>query len=448
MRSILVLLPAFAVTAVAQQVPTKTLARPAAEYDEPFSSLNSLRELKDGRLIVSDIRDKTLQLIDLASGRATPIGREGSGPAEWGLPRRVLAMPGDSTYVFDLLNSRFLVVGPDGRAVRTFSPAAEAAMQTVTRGGGGDGARGGAGVGAGGGRGAAGAGSGSRGGPMRMVASFGGSGLLAARATDARGRLYFTGMPVSLGPDGQLHQADSVPILRQSLGATSPDTVAFVQLATGSAAVSGSQNNMQIRIGGGRPFENGDEWTVFPDGRVAIARVADYRVDIVQPNRQLLRGTPVRYSPVRVTEADKRQWREAQRNTMAFSMSVDGRGSGAPQRSVQTGRPAGAIDEPAEWPEVKSPFPGESVWAAPSGETWVFRSRAANDRIPAADVFDARGRLVGRVVMPAGSRLVALGARGVYAVRIDEDDLQYLQRYALQWENCTPELAENCRAAR
>ena len=428
MRSLLLLVPAFAVTAAAQQVPTKTLARPAAEYAEPFSQLNSARELKDGRLIVSDLRDKTLQLIDLTAGRTTPIGREGSGPTEWGLPTRVLAMPGDSTYVVDLLNSRFLVVAPDGRAVKTFSPAAEEAMQTVTRGGAGGDARGGAG------------------GPIRMMGL--GGGLLGARWTDSRGRMYFTGMPIAFGPDGQPQQVDSVPILRQSPGAASHDTVAYVKVAAGSASVSGGRNNMQFRIGGGRPFENGDDWTVFPDGRVAIARVTGYRVDIVQPNGQVVRGTPVRYTPVRVTEADKQQWRDAQRNRTMISMTADERGGGAPQRSVQTGASSGAVDEPAEWPEVKSPFATGSVWAAPSGETWVVRSRAANDRVPVADVFDVRGRLVGRVVMPAGIRVVGLGARGVYAVRTDEDDLQYLQRYALQWENCSPELAENCRATR
>jgi hypothetical protein len=97
---------------------------------------------------------------------------------------------------------------------------------------------------------------------------------------------------------------------------------------------------------------------------------------------------------------------------------------------------------------VKSPFPTGSVWAAPNGDTWVFRSRAANDRVPAADVFNARGQLMGRILLPEGTRVVGLGARGVYATRTDADDLQYLQRFALAWESCTPDLAENCRAPR
>ena len=111
-----------------------------------------------------------------------------------------------------------------------------------------------------------------------------------------------------------------------------------------------------------------------------------------------------------------------------IAVTSDSRGGGAPQRSVQSGI-GGAAQEPDSWPEVKSPFGGNSVFAAPSGETWVFRQRAANDRVPVADVFNNRGQLVGRVALPAGTRVVALGTHGVYAVRTDEDDLQYLQRH-------------------
>jgi hypothetical protein len=259
--------------------------------------------------------------------------------------------------------------------------------------------------------------------------------------------MYYVGSRLVMSADGAPTQADSVPILRQSPGSPAIDTVAYVRTAPNSASVSGSRGsgNVAVRIGGGRPFESGDTWVVFPDGRVAIARAVDYRVDIVQTNKQIVRGAPVRYTPVRVTEADKRQWRDAQRNAPMIAITSTARGGGAEQRSVQSGI-GGTAQEPDSWPDVKSPFGGNSVFAAPSGETWIFRQRAANDRVPVADVFNLRGQLIGRVSLPAGIRVVALGTHGVYAVRTDEDDLQYLQRYALQWENCPPELAENCRA--
>src|SRR4051812_30316772 len=131
--------------ASAQTVPTRVLATPEAEWSDPFSSVNGLRELRDGRVIVSDNREKTLQLIDF-KGSATKIGREGSGPGEFGLPVSVYAAPGDTTWVFDLLNSRFLVIDPNGKPVSTFvtsdvtsatTPQVTTATPTAGRSGGG-----------------------------------------------------------------------------------------------------------------------------------------------------------------------------------------------------------------------------------------------------------------------------------------------------------------------
>ena len=63
--------------------------------------------------------------------------------------------------------------------------------------------------------------------------------------------------------------------------------------------------------------------------------------------------------------------------------------------------------------------------------TWVLRTRAAKDKIPTFDVFDASGRVVSRVALPQDTRLVGFGNGTVYLARSDEDDLQYLQRHAL-----------------
>ena len=58
-------LVAFATPALAQNVPTRTLSKPDAEYSEPFTQVTGVRELKDGRLIVIDPRDKTVQVVDM-----------------------------------------------------------------------------------------------------------------------------------------------------------------------------------------------------------------------------------------------------------------------------------------------------------------------------------------------------------------------------------------------
>jgi hypothetical protein len=402
--------------------PVRTLAKPVVELEEPFSQISGVRELRDGRLVVADTRDKTLQAVDLKTGRMTPIGREGSGPNEWGMAMRVIGYPGDSVLVADPINSRFLLLGPDGRAVRTFSPVADQAVAAATGGAGGQrvvtappaGARGGAAAG--------------------QVFALGGGAMsmLSTRAVDRQGKMYVTGSPITMGPSGP-KGADSIPILRQDVKTNKADTMAWLHQPKDNAEVrqSGSGNSQQIaiRIGSNVPFTNGDEWAVFPEGRIAIARAVDYRVDIVMPDKRVIRGAPVRYTPVKVAEADKAQWRESRRSMQSVAISNNNG-----NRSVSTSSPAQlGADEPATWPATKSPFATSQVFAAPNGETWVVRQRSATDQVPSADVFDAQGKLIATVKMPPKTRVLALGAKGVYLARNDDDDLQYIQHHVVKW---------------
>lgn len=89
-----------------------------------------------------------------------------------------------------------------------------------------------------------------------------------------------------------------------------------------------------------------------------------------------------------------------------------------------------------DWPAFKPPFVGggrfsTNVVAAPNGDVWVLRTRAANDEVPTYDIFDARGQVTGRMALPKGSRLLAFGNGTIYLSRMDEDDLLYIQRYRL-----------------
>lgn len=381
------------------QVPTKTLVKAEAEFNEPFSSLVGVRELKDGRVVVSDSRDKIVQVVDLKSQRATAVGREGSGPGEYGLPSRLFALPGDSSVLYDPLNSRYLVVLPDGKPGATFRVGEN--TQTV--------------VSSGGGR------------QMRM----GGMGVGQPLATDGQGRMYFEGSPIVMGPDGPA-SADSVPIMRYDRRTNIFDTLSFLQLPKNTAKVqsSGSANNrnISVSVGGQTPYPMRDAWTVLPNGTVAVVRASDYHVDLVTSNKQRSRGPAVAYTPVRVGDAEKAEYREAQKRSPAIGImrSVEAGAGGTTTRNTATSMPP--AQEPDEWPAVKPAF--SSALASPAGEVWVARNRAAKDEIPRYDVFAANGQLVRTVLLPKQTRVVGFGSGGaVYTVRLDDDDLQYLQRF-------------------
>jgi hypothetical protein len=375
---------------VAAQAPLKTLTKPDVEYDEPFTQINGIRELRDGRVIVSDVREKTVQLVDLKAGSTRKIGREGSGPGEYAMPMRLLALPGDTSAVYDPLNRRFLVIGPDGKAGPFVSYEPEEA-----------------------------------GGRIRIG--------LGARYTDARGRLYMAGRNFSIGPNGEPTTSDTAPILRLDRVSGKTDTLAWVSTPATTIRSSQGGSNIQVQAGGGNPFTAADDWAVTPDGRLAIVRVKNYHVDWYAPNGQKTSGPAIAYDKVKVTEDDKKAFRERRAAGGGATMIVsEQRGPGGTTRSAGVGAPTSInIPEPTDWPDVKPPFTGGAAFAAPNGDVWVLRTRPAKDKIPTFDVFDATGKVVSRVALPADTRLLGFGNGTVYLARSDEDDLQYLQRYKL-----------------
>ncbi len=412
-------IPAAVVLAAAlASVPSAAAAQqqrplPAAEatFEEPFSAVSGLRELSNGRVVVADARDKVVQLVDLAAQSATKIGREGSGPGEFGLPMRLFAAPRDSSYLYDPLNQRYLAITPDGKAVDQFRVEIDAPLPNGDR-------------------------------PVQRQAGAAPQqatfrmGMDIPRAIDARGRLYFESAGVTRGPDGAPRGADSAVITRYDRSARKLDSLGWVRLAKANVQASGSQGNMRVMVGGANPLALRDEWTVFPDGRVAIVRGADYHVDWVLANGTRQSSAPIKFTPIRFTDADRKE-EEAMRNrarSNAMMITMDA-GAGGTRRSAQMGPgPNAAPLEPLDnWPEMKPPFrPGQAaVFARPNGELWVRRMEPAGAKGILYDVINATGAVTHQVRIPERVNVVGFGNGTVYTTKADEDDLLYLQRHRM-----------------
>jgi hypothetical protein len=165
------------------------------------------------------------------------------------------------------------------------------------------------------------------------------------------------------------------------------------------------------------PFSTYDRWAIAPDGRIAIVHNQDeYRVDWVDGAERVSTGARIRESRLRVTDDDKSLYAQklARREVRGGGqVMVGGRGPARP--------PA------VTYPDV---FPyAQSVLVSPNGHAWVHRFRHIKDEEPLYDVFDARGQRVARFTLPARREVIGFGRRWLYAVRIDEDGLQWLERY-------------------
>ena len=80
--------------AFAQDVPTRLLTTPEAEFATPFTKIGSLRELSDGRVIIIDAQERLIQLVDFKARTIERVGRHRRGPGEYHWPDRGVTATG------------------------------------------------------------------------------------------------------------------------------------------------------------------------------------------------------------------------------------------------------------------------------------------------------------------------------------------------------------------
>ena len=388
-----VLCAAMSTLALAQDPPLRTLTKYDLEYTEPFSCISGLRELSDGRIVVADQREKLLQIINLRSGAVVKVGREGQGPGEWGVPAGLFASKGDTTLLWDQGNRRVLTINPDGTTGKAFAA-------TITTG------------------------------QMTMIT--------VPRGVDREGRVYLPGSEFAPGPGGGPPvSADSVAIMRYDPPTGKVDTLGFLRSPKSEIQTQNRGEARMVMIMAPNPMLPQATWTVTADGRVAILQPEPYHLEWLTPTKTKTVGPTIRYDRLPVTDADKEA--VGPPNNCLTTISIGGPPpAGARGGATAGGAPRGErrMAPRDDWPAFKPPFIGggrfsTSVIAAPNGDIWVLRTRAANDGVPTYDIFDARGQVTGRMALPKGTRFVAFGNGTIYLSRMDEDDLLYIQRYRL-----------------
>lgn len=369
----------------AQRVPTRTLGKPLAELEEPFSGAFDARELRDGRLVVLDVKDNTLSLLASDLSSVTPISREGSGPTEFRRLTQLVPRKGDSTLAYDVMNARFLVVDGRGSAVSTIS--------------------------------------------LREASGGLPVGPMAVKGYDASGRLYFQGMKMRMGPNGPA-LSDTSSVLRLDPAKKVVDTLSWVRIGSPGMKMSGDVSKgtgaMRLTV---PAFPVVDEWGLLPDGRIVVVRSDTYSMEFITGPGATTTRVTVPYERVKVTNQDHARFRK-QREDMQKEIRKVVAGASASMPQARGKMPSMAVDEPTEWPAVKPAFGQAALKVAPDGEIWISRLRDAAFEGQSWDVFTPAGVRRMQFDLPAKHALVGIGTKHVYVTRSDADDLQYLGRYA------------------
>lgn len=355
--------------------PVVPLGRPDAVLPREFSQIRGVRELRDGRVLVTDWVDEVLLVADFRRGTARQIGRKGSGPQEYRLPASLLPLPGDSTLLVDQGNERLAVIGPDLSIVRSFSSHRPGLTHTVI-----------------------------------------------PRGVDGVGRFYFE-IPNWTRPDAGPN--DSVIVARWDPRTGREEPIGRVRAETLRKPGRQMQPGLPYVI-----FAPQDVWQVDRDGRVTFVRSGDYHVEWRDPaTGRLTRGPATPYHPLAVSAADRTDYVRR----FITSSPMGGRGiSGlaATPAAMSSPEAIARMVPNQEFAAVRPPFTDFTPRIAADGTLWVERSvRAGAPRV--FDIFDRQGARRRPVALPPGRRLVTLGVGSVYLAAVNDDGVERLERYPL-----------------
>ncbi len=362
--------------------PVAQLGGAEAVWEAAFAVVSTVRELPGGRVLVADPLGQVVVSLDMDAGVADTIGGVGGGPAEYRQPDAVWPLPGDRSLLVDLGNGRLTVLSPElefgeTRPYATVDPAAGSMVRMHPQG------------------------------------------------VDAMGRIYFRGSP-AFDED-----PDSLRILRMDLETEEVDSVGMFGREGRTREESGDANSQSVSITQ-IPLSPADAWGVAEDGRVVVVRAGDYHVDWIGTDGTVTSGPPVPYTPVRIGQGEKEEWRDGRSETGGGLGIQMMQSNGNVRITARRGGGGGDDDnlDDYPWPEAMPAFYNRPVPVDRMGRAWVRRHQRAG-MLPRYDLFDGTGARVMSVDMPMGRRVVGFGARALYAVRMDDVGLQYLERYAV-----------------
>jgi hypothetical protein len=229
-----------------------------ARLPNRFGMLSNAVELRDGRIVFTDTKNKLFFRGDFKTGKVDTLGNRVDSlnprmPSQYKFPGWVAHLAGDTIALVDFSAVRTTLWSEAGRSLGVL-PIKEVAGQT----------------------------------PVLLY--------------DTLGRGYKIDYQAVLGggEPGQAVRPDSIPVLRLMLSSGRADTIARLAAPEYGDAVFGEEVQQAAKV-----FAPNDFFGVLPDGTAWVARARENRVDWRSPDGKWVRGEPHAFTKVPVTEADK-----------------------------------------------------------------------------------------------------------------------------------------------
>ncbi len=419
-----------------------------AKSSELLGAVSTARALPDGRVLINDVIGRRVVLFDKSLATYTVVAdtTPATGVAYSGRFGGLLAYKGDSSLFIDPQAMSMLVIDPAGKIGRVMSVPRPNEAQALVAGQGG-------------------------------IPGFDAQGRLVYRAP-FQFRFGPGGRPGGPGgagaaPGGGQGPAamqlpdipDSAAIVRVELATRKLDTVAFIKTPKVRMKMTTDTTGRSMMSSIIDPLPKVDDWAVLADGSIAVVRGMDYHVDRFagdgtrtaserlpfewrhlndSAKAAFIDSTRVAMEKVRANMLA--QMRDNPGRPLQMPMGAEG-AAGAPMMVMrfEGGPPGGAprggdnprprdeaggpprnftmpplaFVEPHELPDYAPPFTAGAARADLDGNLWVRTTIVVNGG-PIYDVIDASGKMVDRVVLPAGRVIAGFGKGGVVYMGVRE----------------------------
>ncbi len=461
------------------KIPVRPLGPVEAKTAASLGSINTLRALSNGNVLVNDGPRRQILMFDSELKLTKVIADTLEASIPYG-QRNMGLMPyvDDSSLIVDPATLSLLVVNANGEQVRVMAPprtndinqlassnfgsnAFDSQGRLIYRLGGGGGfggfgggggfggdagGRGGRGGGGGGGdRGGAPAPAGATGATATPPAPGGAAATTAAATTatqsgaQARARVAAASEDPQAGGGGrnsaqitvngerrtrsfnQTNLPDSVPILRANLDTRTTDTVTFLRVTNPKFDMKTSpEGGMQVTVKM-NPLPQNDDWALMSDGSVAVVRVLDYRVDWFKADGTLERSQPLPFDWKRITDDEKIKMVDSLKAAAAAATEQAQQLVGGPRGF----RPSFEPVEAEQLPDYFPPIRAGSTLADQDGNLWILPATSSL----AGSVMGMMGG--GRGGPPGGAPAAAPAAAGGLAYDIVSREGTLVERIQL-----------------
>lgn len=414
--------------------PIRTLGKTLASSTELLGAVSQARALPDGRLLVNDNSGRKVVLFDKELKSYTIVADTTSATANAYSSRAagLITYKGDSTLFVDPQSLSMLVIDGKGAVTRVMSVPRPNEAQALI------------------------------GGP-NGTPGFDAQGRLVYRAPPDMQRMMQRAMGgAQPGQPGftMPQLPDSMTLVRIDLESRKIDTVGNVKIYRPKMTMSGTPETGMRISSPTNPLFYLDDWAVLADGRVAIVRGQEYKVEYINAAGQVESSSKLPFQWVKLSDSMKvaildsakavaeKNREEAMkriqqggagapivmgpgggaapamgdRMVMEFRVGGDAGGRGGRGGEGGANRPAGAqqitlppieMVSPSEVPDYAPPFTAGAARGDADGNLWI-RTTMGHNGGAVYDVVNAKGQLTDRVLVPTGRFIAGFGPGVVY----------------------------------